>query len=72
MAIQNTATVTIDLGESQGVFPGMRLYIDRRGVVLVERVLADRCEVTMQWVEEVVRPKVGTAVSSKVITAPNR
>jgi hypothetical protein len=71
MAIQNTATVTIDLGESQGVFPGMRLYIDRRGVVLVERVLADRCEVTMRWLEEALRPNVGAAVSSKHTTAPN-
>lgn len=72
MAIQYTATATIDLGKSQGVFPGMRLYIDRRGDVLVERVSADRCEVTMRWVEEALRPKVGAAVSSKHTTAPNR
>jgi hypothetical protein len=72
MALQYTATVTIDLGESHGVFAGMRLYVDGRHIVSVDRVSADQCEVTVRWITEVLEPKVGAVVSSKSFTAVGR
>ena len=62
--------LTVDLGSQQGVFEGMDLYAGApRRSGKVTRVMADRCEIELQWVnekdEKEWQPKAGEPVSSR-------
>ena len=62
--------LTVDLGAGQGVFEGMALYagVPQRRMGWVRRVMADRCEMDLQWVNpQEWQPKVGEPVSSRGI-----
>jgi hypothetical protein len=68
MREESSASITVDLGTSSGVFRGMRLFLGSpvENEIIVEAVEADRSYGTARWVSAG-RPSAGMPISSAAV-----